>query len=190
MEVFLVSTGVVALAEFGDKTQLLTLLLAARFRRPLPILAGIVVATLVNHALAGLAGLWLGAFIEGPWFRWIVGGSFLAIAAWTLIPDKMTGDRALPTPRYGVFVATLVPFFLVEIGDKTQIATVALAARFDTLPPVVIGTTLGLCLASLPALFLGNLAGERLKVPWVRYIAAAAFTLLGVLVLLNVSLGI
>jgi putative Ca2+/H+ antiporter (TMEM165/GDT1 family) len=190
MEAFLVSAGVVALAEFGDKTQLLTLLLAARFRRPLPILAGIVVATLVNHALAGLAGLWLGAFIEGPWFRWIVGGSFLAIAAWTLIPDKMTGDRALPAPRYGVFVATLVPFFLVEIGDKTQIATVALAARFDTLPPVVIGTTLGLCLTSLPALFLGNLAGERLKVPWVRYIAAAAFALLGVLVLLNVSLGI
>ena len=190
MTAFLVSTGAVALAEIGDKTQLLALLLALRFRRPAPILLGILLATLANHGLAGLAGAWLGSLLDGDGLRWALAASFIAVALWTLVPDAMEKDPSAVRPG-SAFLVTLVSFFLVEIGDKTQVATVALAARFDTLPPVVIGTTLGLCLASLPALFLGNLAGERLKkVPWVRYIAAAAFALLGVLVLLNVSLGI
>lgn len=188
MEAFLISTGVVALAEFGDKTQLLALLLAARFRRPLPILAGIIVATATNHALAGLAGNWLGSLLEGPWLHWILGGSFLAVAAWTLIPDKLERGKELPPPRYGVFVATLVPFFLVEIGDKTQVATVALAAKFGALIAVVAGTTLGLLLANLPAVFLGRLAGERLKIKWLRFVAAAAFAAIGLLVLLGIRL--
>ncbi len=160
MHAFLVSTGLVALAEIGDKTQLLALMLAAHFRRPWPIIAGILIATLANHAGAGLAGTLLGNLLTGAWLRWIVGLSFLAMAIWALFPDKQDPeDGALA--RRGAFVTTVIVFFLAEIGDKTQIATIALAARFEQLYAVVLGTTLGMMLANVPAVILGDrLAGK------------------------------
>ncbi len=187
MEAFLISTGVVALAEIGDKTQLLALVLAARFRRPVPIVLGILVATLVNHAIAGAAGAWLAAAIGPTALRWILGLSFLAMAAWTLIPDRLDdGDGASPaTPRFGVFGTTLVAFFLLEMGDKTQIATVALAARYASLAAVVAGTTLGMMLANVPAVLLGEAAANRLPMQLVHRVAAAIFLALGVTVLLG-----
>ncbi len=188
MEAFLISTGVVALAEIGDKTQLLALLFAARFQRPVPIILGILLATLANHTLAGLAGHFVGGLLEGPWLRWVLGGSFLAVAAWTLIPDKIEKTKEPAGLRYGVFAATLVGFFLVEIGDKTQVATVALAAKFAALPAVVAGTTLGMMLANVPAVLLGSWAASRVRWTWVRYAAAAAFAAMGALVLLGVRL--
>jgi Ca2+/H+ antiporter, TMEM165/GDT1 family len=184
----LVSTGVVALAEIGDKTQLLALLLAARFRQPWPICLGILFATLANHAAAGLAGLWVGDLLQGPSFRWILGVSFLAVAAWTLIPDKLDGDEG-PRRQAGAFMTTLVCFFLVEIGDKTQVATVALAAQFQSLAPVVVGTTLGLMIANVPLVFLGGKAADRLPLAAIRYIAAAIFAGLGVYVLAGAALS-
>jgi putative Ca2+/H+ antiporter (TMEM165/GDT1 family) len=187
MYALLVSTGVVALAEIGDKTQLLALLLAARFRQPWAICLGILVATLANHAAAGLAGLWVGDLLQGPWFRWVLGASFLAVAAWTLIPDKFDADEA-PAQRTGAFLTTLVSFFLVEIGDKTQVATVALAAQFASLVPVVIGTTLGLMIANGPLVFLGGHMAERLPLAAIRYSAAAIFAALGVYILAGASL--
>ena len=187
MEAFLISTGVVALAEIGDKTQLLALVLAARFRRPVPIVLGILVATLVNHAIAGAAGAWLAAAIGPTALRWILGLSFLAMAAWTLIPDRLDdGDGASPaTPRFGVFGTTLVAFFLLEMGDKTQIATVALAARYASLAAVVAGTTLGMMLANVPTVLLGEAAANRLPMQLVHRVAAAIFLALGVTVLLG-----
>ena len=187
MEALLISTGVVALAEIGDKTQLLALVLAARFRRPLPIVLGILLATLVNHAIAGAAGAWLAAAIGPTALRWILGLSFLAMAAWTLIPDRLDdGDGASPaTPRFGVFGTTLVAFFLLEMGDKTQIATVALAARYASLAAVVAGTTLGMMLANVPAVLLGEAAANRLPMQLVHRVAAAIFLALGVTVLLG-----
>ena len=187
MEALLISTGVVALAEIGDKTQLLALVLAARFRRPVPIVLGILVATLVNHAIAGAAGAWLAAAIGPTALRWILGLSFLAMAAWTLIPDRLDdGDGASPaTPRFGVFGTTLVAFFLLEMGDKTQIATVALAARYASLAAVVAGTTLGMMLANVPAVLLGEAAANRLPMQLVHRVAAAIFLALGVTVLLG-----
>jgi putative Ca2+/H+ antiporter (TMEM165/GDT1 family) len=184
MEAFLVSTGVVALAEIGDKTQLLALLLAAKYRKPLPIILGILVATLLNHALAGVVGAWLAAAIGAQAMRWILGLSFIAMAAWMLVPDKVDGLEEKP-PRHGVFVATLVAFFLVEIGDKTQIATVALAARYESLLAVVAGTTLGMMLANVPAVLLGEVAARKLPMRLVHGIAAAIFLALGVAVLLG-----
>jgi len=188
MEAFLVSTGVVAVAEIGDKTQLLALLLASRFRAPLPIIAGIAIATLANHALAA----WLGAVVV-DWLspevvRWGLGLSFLAMAAWTLVPDRMDDDQATAIRRHGAFLTTLVSFFLVEIGDKTQVATVALAARFETVLAVTAGTTLGMLLANVPAVLVGDRAAERIPLALVRAAAAAVFALLGVLVLLDLSL--
>jgi Ca2+/H+ antiporter, TMEM165/GDT1 family len=189
LEGFLVSTGVVALAEIGDKTQLLAMLLAAKYRRPVPIILGILVATLLNHALAGLVGAWLAATIGPDAMRWILGLSFIAMAAWVLVPDD-AGRLEQKPPRFGVFAATLVAFFFVEIGDKTQIATVALAAKYASLVAVVAGTTLGMMLANVPAVLLGEVAARKLPMRLVHGIAAAIFLLLGVLVLLGAgSLG-
>jgi putative Ca2+/H+ antiporter (TMEM165/GDT1 family) len=187
MEAFLISTGVVALAEIGDKTQLLALVLAARYRKPLPIILGILVATLVNHALAGAAGAWISAQVGPQAMRWILGLSFIAMAVWTLIPDKYDDDddARATTSRFGVFGATLVAFFLLEMGDKTQIATVALAAKFDSLVGVVAGTTLGMMLANVPAVLLGEVAAKKLPMHIVHRVAAAIFFALGVTVLLG-----
>jgi putative Ca2+/H+ antiporter (TMEM165/GDT1 family) len=187
MEAFLISTGVVALAEIGDKTQLLALVLAARYRKPLPIILGILVATLVNHALAGAAGAWISALVGPQVMRWVLGLSFIAMAVWTLIPDKYDDDddATAQTTKFGVFGATLVAFFLLEMGDKTQIATVALAAKFDSLVGVVAGTTLGMMLANVPAVLLGEVAAKKLPMHIVHRVAAAIFFVLGVTVLLG-----
>ena len=179
----LVSTGVVALAEIGDKTQLLALLLVTRFRAPWPIVAGIFVATIANHALASAVGAWIVQFIGADALRWILGISFLLMAGWTLIPDSAPEDSAAK-PRYGVFVATVIAFFLVEMGDKTQIATVALAAQFQSIVWVVIGTTLGMMLANVPVVFAGDALIKRVPMRIVRVIAAASFIVLGLYVLL------
>ena len=189
MEAFLVSTGVVALSELGDKTQLLAMVLAARFRQPVPIILAILVATLANHALAGLAGTWI-ASIGGGWIRWIVALSFFGMAVWVLIPDKLDDDPRHAESRRSAFLTTLVAFFLAEIGDKTQIATVALAARFGALVPVVAGTTLGMMIADVPAVLLGEAAvGSRVGA-WVRYVSAAIFLVLGVLAASGIELGL
>lgn len=182
IEALLVSTGIVALAEIGDKTQLLTLVLAARHRRPWPIVAGIFVATLANHALAGALGAWLTSVIGPGAMRWVLGVSFLAMAAWMLVPDKLEEGGPKP-PAGGVFLSTTILFFLVEMGDKTQIATVALAARFDALAAVVVGTTLGMMLANAPVAFFGDALAKRVPVHVVHGIAAAVFAALGVGVL-------
>jgi putative Ca2+/H+ antiporter (TMEM165/GDT1 family) len=186
MEAFLVSTGVVALAEIGDKTQLLALVLAAKFRKPVPIILGILVATLINHALAGAAGAWVSSQIGPAAMRWILGLSFIAMAAWTLIPDKIEEDKET-APRFGVFGTTLVAFFLLEMGDKTQIATVALAAKYTSLVAVVAGTTLGMMLANVPAVLLGEVAAKKLPMRLVHSIAAFIFFALGVSVLLGLG---
>ena len=182
MEAFLVSTGAVALGEIGDKTQLLALLLAAKFRRPVPIILGILVATLVNHALAGAVGTAVAGWLGPQLLRWVIGLSFLAMAAWMLVPDKLE-DEATGPQRFGVFGTTLIAFFLAEMGDKTQIATVALAARYADLASVVAGTTLGMMLANVPAVLLGHKAATKLPVRLVHGIAAAIFAVLGVLTL-------
>jgi putative Ca2+/H+ antiporter (TMEM165/GDT1 family) len=186
LEAFLISTGIVALAEIGDKTQLLALVLAAKFRRPLPIIAGIFCATIVNHALAGAVGAWIAATIGPVAMRWILGLSFIAMAIWTLIPDKLDDDKDT-APRFGVFGTTLIAFFLLEMGDKTQIATIALAARYSSLFAVVAGTTFGMMLANVPAVLLGEVAARKLPMKLVHGIAAAIFLVLGVLVLLGVG---
>ncbi len=183
MEAFLVSTGIVALAEVGDKTQLLTLVLAARWRRPWPIVAGIFVATLANHALAGALGAWLMRVVGPDLMRWILGVSFLAMAAWMLVPDKLDEGDAATKRVGGVFLTTTVVFFLVEMGDKTQVATVALAARFPSLLAVVAGTTVGMLLANAPVAFFGEALARRLPVEAVHRVAAALFAILGVAVL-------
>jgi len=183
MEALLVSIGVVALAEIGDKTQLLTLVLAARYRKPWPIVAGIFVATLVNHGIAGAIGAWLTRTIGPDAMRWILGVSFIAMAAWMLVPDKLDDDDSAAKQRGGVFVTTAILFFFVEIGDKTQIATVALAARFDSLMAVVMGTTVGMILANAPVAFFGEALARRLPVRAVHIVAAIVFAALGIAVL-------
>lgn len=188
LEAFLVSTGLVALAEIGDKTQLLALVLAARFRKPVPIVLGILVATLVNHALAGAVGAWIAARIGPDAMRWILGLSFIAMAIWTLIPDEIEEERQT-TPRFGVFGTTLIAFFLLEMGDKTQIATVALAAKYASLAAVVAGTTLGMMLANVPAVLLGEVAARKLPMHVVRLVAAAIFLILGAIVLIGPKSG-
>ncbi|MEF9944276.1 MAG: TMEM165/GDT1 family protein [Burkholderiaceae bacterium] len=182
MEAFLVSTGIVALGEIGDKTQLLALLLAAKFRRPIPIILGILVATLANHALASVVGGWIAQAMGPEILRWVIGGSFLAMAVWMLIPDK-ADDEAGGSARFGVFVTTVIAFFLAEMGDKTQIATVALAAHYTDLIAVVGGTTLGMMLANVPAVLLGDVAAKKIPMPLVHGIAALIFAVLGVLTL-------
>jgi len=186
---FLVSTGVVALAEVGDKTQLLALVLAATFRRPLPIIAGIFFATLANHFFAGAVGQWLTHLVSPGVLRWILGVSFIAMAVWTLIPDKLDDD-AKRERRFGAFGTTLIAFFLVEMGDKTQIATVALAARYDALVAVVMGTTLGMMIANVPAVMLGNFTAEKLPVRAIHIAAAIVFGLLGIAVLGGLEIGL
>lgn len=186
MEAFLVSTGIVALAEMGDKTQLLSLLLAAKFRRPVPIILGILVATVLNHAFAGAIGSWVTAFFGNDVLRWVLGLSFLAMAVWTLIPDKVDDVDAKPA-KFGVFGATVLAFFLAEMGDKTQVATVALAAKYAAFIPVVAGTTLGMMIANVPAVLLGNKIIQMVSLKLVHAIAAVIFAVLGVLTLLNVG---
>jgi putative Ca2+/H+ antiporter (TMEM165/GDT1 family) len=187
LEAFLVSTGVVALGEMGDKTQLLAMLLAVKFRRPLPIVLGILVATLLNHATAGLVGAWVAKALGADLLRWVVGISFIAMAAWMLIPDKLDADETGGPQRFGVFGTTLIAFFLAEMGDKTQIATIALAARYPDLVSVVTGTTLGMMLANVPAVFAGEAIAKRVPMKLVHTIAAVIFVVLGVLTLLNVG---
>ena len=182
MEAFLVSAGVVALAEIGDKTQLLALLLATRFRAPVPIVLGILVATIANHTFAGAVGNYLVTLIGARAMHWILGISFLAMAAWTLVPDGPPDENAA-RPRHGVFLTTVVAFFLVEIGDKTQLATVALAAQFKSLAWVVLGTTVGMMLADVPVVFAGDALIKRVPLNVVRMIAAVMFALLGLWVL-------
>mgnify|MGYP000285650830 CR=1 FL=1 len=184
MESLFVSTGVVALAEIGDKTQLLALVLAAKYRRPVPIILGILVATLLNHAAAGVVGAWLAAWLGEELLRWILGLSFIAMAFWMLVPDKLDDEETKPA-RFGVFLSTLIAFFVVEIGDKTQIATVALAAKYSSLIAVVGGTTLGMMLANVPAVLLGEVAAKKLPMRLVHGVAAAIFAVLGLLVLLR-----
>ncbi|MCL2658626.1 MAG: TMEM165/GDT1 family protein [Betaproteobacteria bacterium] len=186
MEAFLVSAGVVALGEIGDKTQLLALLLAARFRKPVPIVLGILCATLANHLLAGALGTWITTLLGPQVLRWVVGLGFIGMAAWIMIPDKVDEDTALPA-RFGAFGATVIAFFLAEMGDKTQIATVALAARFDNLFAVVAGTTLGMLIADVPVVFLGDQAAKKIPMKLVHALAALIFAALGVLALFNVG---
>ncbi|OGA18760.1 MAG: hypothetical protein A3I63_07925 [Betaproteobacteria bacterium RIFCSPLOWO2_02_FULL_66_14] len=180
MEALLVSIAIVALAEVGDKTQLLTLILATRYQRPWPIIAGIFVATLVNHAIAGALGAWLTNVIGPEAMRWILGASFIAMAAWMLLPDKLDAAAGASRKLGGIFVTTTILFFLVEIGDKTQIATVALAARFDSLVAVVMGTTAGMILANAPVAFFGDALAKRLPVRMVHIVAALVFAALGI----------
>jgi len=186
VEAFLISTGIVALAEIGDKTQLLALVLAAKYRKPVPIVLGILVATLVNHAVAGYVGAWVASAVGAELMRWILGISFLAMAGWMLIPDKLDDEEDKPA-RYGVFLTTLIAFFIVEMGDKTQIATVALAAKYGSLLAVVGGTTLGMMLANVPAVLLGEVTAKKLPMRLVHGTAAAIFAVLGILVLLGVG---
>jgi Ca2+/H+ antiporter, TMEM165/GDT1 family len=183
MEAFLVSTGIVALAEMGDKTQLLSLVLAARFRKPWPIVLGIFVATVVNHALAGAVGSWVTTALGPDVLRWVLGGSFIAMAIWMLIPDKLDEGDGDAAPKYGVFVTTVVAFFLAEMGDKTQVATVMLAARFDAWASVVAGTTLGMMLANAPVVWFGDRITRKVPIRLVHTIGAVIFLLLGVLAL-------
>jgi Ca2+/H+ antiporter, TMEM165/GDT1 family len=184
LESFFVSTGIVALAEMGDKTQLLSLVLAARFKRPWPIVLGILVATLLNHAGAGAVGAWITHWLGRDNLRWVLGLSFIAMAAWTLIPDKLDEDEAVQTAARGVFLTTLLAFFLAEMGDKTQVATIALAARYADLWAVVTGTTLGMMLANVPVVLLGDKVTRKVPLRVVHGIAAALFLVLGVGVLL------
>lgn len=183
MEAFLLSTGIVALAEMGDKTQLLSLVLAARFRKPWPIVAGILVATLLNHALAGAAGAWIMAAVGPVVMRWVLGLSFIAMAVWMLIPDKLDADEVKASRGLGVFVATTWAFFLAEMGDKTQIATIALGAQYEPLFAVVIGTTLGMMIANAPVVFFGDAITRRVPIKAVHAVAALIFVALGVFAL-------
>ncbi len=183
MEAFLVSTVVVALGEIGDKTQLLALMLAARLRKPVPIILGIAVATLFNHTLAGLAGAWVHGIVPAMYLRWLLALSFLIVALWALKPDKIGDDAPVSYSHLGAFTVTVVAFFLAEIGDKTQIATVMLAARFNDLVAVVAGTTLGMLIADVPMVLIGKLAANKIPFKAVRIVAAGLFALLAVLTL-------
>jgi Ca2+/H+ antiporter, TMEM165/GDT1 family len=193
MDAFLIATGIVALAEIGDKTQLLSLVLAARYRSPWAISAGIFVATLLNHALAAWVGesvfIWLGP----DWMRWIVGLSFVAMAVWTLIPDRLDEDEENSAEkklrRYGVFFMTMIIFFLLEMGDKTQVATAILAARFNELLPVVLGTTIGMMIANVPLVFFGNMLLRKIRIELVHQITAVIFLVMGLATLAGLSLG-
>ncbi|MFY8206674.1 MAG: TMEM165/GDT1 family protein [Arenimonas sp.] len=189
MESLLVSTGVVALAEIGDKTQLLAFLLATRFKKPLPIIAGILVATVFNHALAGALGAWITAVLSPDILRWVLGLSFIAMAVWTMIPDKIEDEEMQVAKKFGVFGATLITFFLAEMGDKTQIATVAMAAHYPSPVLVVIGTTLGMLIADVPAVFIGDRFAARIPMKLVHGIAAAMFAVMGIATLFGAGAG-
>lgn len=188
MEAFLISTGIVALAEMGDKTQLLSLVLAAKFRKPWPIILGILIATLLNHALAGGLGAWLTSVLGSQALRWILGLGFLAMAVWMLIPDQLDEDDAkVQSSRFGVFATTLIAFFMAEMGDKTQVATVALAAQYQALMAVVAGTTLGMMIANVPAVLIGDKLAHKLPLKWIHGVAATIFAVLGLIVLLGMG---
>ncbi|MEK7265967.1 MAG: TMEM165/GDT1 family protein [Pseudomonadota bacterium] len=184
MEAFLTSAGIVALAEIGDKTQLLAIVLAAKFRKPVPIVLGIFVATLLNHAAAAGAGYYVSAFLKGKAFQIAVGAAFVAMAAWALVPDKDDGE-AVKKVRGGVFMATAIAFFFVEIGDKTQIATSLLAARFHNIAIVAAGTTLGMMIANIPAVYFGEAVTKIVPLKYVRLAAAAVFAVIGIWVVVN-----
>ena len=190
IESLLVSTGVVALAEIGDKTQLLAFILAARFKKPLPIIAGIFLATVINHGLAGALGAWITATLSPQILRWVLGLSFIGMAIWTLIPDKIEAGESRMASRFGVFGATLVTFFFAEMGDKTQIATVALAAHYAAPLLVVVGTTLGMLIADVPAVFIGDKLAQKIPMKIVHSVAAAIFAALGVATLAGVGASI
>ena len=181
MQAFFISTGVVALAEIGDKTQLLAFILAARFKRPLPIIAGILLATLFNHGLAGALGAWITTVVSPDIMRWVLGGSFIGMAVWTLIPDQIEDEETQVAKHLGVFGATLLTFFLAEMGDKTQMATVALAAHYGTPVVVIAGTTLGMLIADVPAVFIGNKFAAKIPMKLVHSIAAGIFAVMGLL---------
>ena len=188
-EAFTTSTLIVALAEIGDKTQLLAIVLATRFRKPWPIVGGILAATLANHFLAALLGATAAAFLDGLWFRFAVAAGFVAMGLWTLVPDKLDDDEAPRTARTGAFLTTLVAFFLVEMGDKTQIATIALGARFNAALSVTAGTTLGMMIANVPAVFFGHELIKRVPLDVVRMVAAALLVATGVWLFLQ-TLGL
>ena len=183
MEAFLASIVVVAVGEIGDKTQLLAFVLAARFRRPLPIVLGIVVATLSNHLLAGALGAWLRSIIPADYLRWLLAASFLAVALWALKPDRSDGQESVPSGHASVFATTVIAFFLAEMGDKTQIATVMLAAHYRNLVAVVAGSTLGMLLADVPAVYLGRAAADRIPLKAIRVVAAVLFVVMAIVVL-------
>ena len=185
MDSLFISTGVVALAEMGDKTQLLAFILAARFKKPIPIILGILSATIINHGLAGALGAWITSMVNPDVMRWVLGASFIGMAIWTLIPDKIEEEETQVAKHLGVFGATLITFFLAEMGDKTQIATVALAAHYASPFLVVIGTTLGMLIADVPAVFVGDKLANKISMKLVHSIAAGVFALLGVATLLG-----
>ncbi len=185
MESLLVSTGVVALAEIGDKTQLLAFILAARFKKPLPIIIGILAATVINHGLAGALGAWITSNISPEVLRWGLGASFIGMAIWTMIPDKIEEEETLVAQRFGIFGATFITFFLAEMGDKTQIATMAMAAHYSAPLMVVIGTTLGMLIADVPAVFAGDKLANKIPMKLVHSIAAAVFAVLGIATLMG-----
>ena len=181
LQTYLVSAALVALAEMGDRTQLLTIMLASRYRKPVPILLGILVATIANHGLAALAGFYMASLLNAVWFKYAVSASFIAMAIWALVPDKEDDDDDKPRRwRMGVFLTTVVSFFLVEIGDKTQVATAALAARYHDVLIVAAGTTTGMMLANIPAVLLGHNVTRILPVKWLRWAAALVYLALGV----------
>lgn len=185
MEALFISTGVVALAEIGDKTQLLAFILAARFKKPLPIIVGILCATVINHGLAGALGAWITSVVTPDVMRWVLGLSFIGMAVWTMIPDKIEEEETQIARHLGVFGATFITFFLAEMGDKTQIATIALAAHYGAPLMVVIGTTLGMLVADVPAVFVGNKFAEKIPMKLVHSIAAGIFAVMGLLTLLQ-----
>ncbi|MEW4448184.1 TMEM165/GDT1 family protein [Qipengyuania sp. JC766] len=187
MEALITSALVVALAEIGDKTMLLAIVLATRFRKPVPIVAGIFVATLANHGIAAFLGQSIADVLAGPWFRYAVGASFIAMALWTLVPDRLDEDEEPKPSRFGAFLTTTIAFFLVEIGDKTQIATIALGAQFQSVALVTLGTTLGMMLANVPAVYLGHAIIERVSLRLVRIVAALLFLLIGAWVLADAA---
>ena len=189
MESLLVSTGVVALAEIGDKTQLLAFILAARFKKPVPIILGILVATLINHGLAGALGAWITSAVTPEILRWVLGLSFIGMAIWTMIPDKIEEEETKVAQKFGVFGATLITFFLAEMGDKTQIATVAMAAHYAAPLMVVIGTTLGMLIADVPAVLIGDKLANKIPMKLVHSIAAAIFAILGIATLFGAGAG-
>lgn len=187
MEALLASIVVIAVAEIGDKTQLLALMLAARLRRPAPIVLGILVATLANHTLAALVGDWVRRAVPGAWLRWMVAASFFAVALWALKPDRAEDTAPVPAGHFGAFALTVVAFFLAETGDKTQIATAVLAAQFGNVAAVVAGTTLGMLIADVPVVLVGNAGARRIPFRLVRMIAAALFALMGIVALVGPS---
>jgi putative Ca2+/H+ antiporter (TMEM165/GDT1 family) len=187
MHSLLISTGVVALAEMGDKTQLLAFILAARFKKPIPIVLGILAATIINHSLAGALGAWITSIVNPEMLRWVLGASFVGMAIWTLIPDKIEEEETQVANHLGVFGATFITFFLAEMGDKTQLATIALAAHYTTPFIVVVGTTLGMLIADIPAVFVGNQFSKKISMKLVHSIAAGIFAVMGVLTLFGID---